>query len=261
MVHQSPQARNTFTKQPRKYENSAADAVSGFPLSRGAMFIQAASRFEFFVRSEVEDLALRASNHAKKFSHLPKEMRDNLLRLSAMVLESPRKFRMASQVTNIVGTLARNLSGEDGPGEINHRCLSITSENMRASVIKDLFGRLGVKDIWQRIGQNAQVQVYLEMTDANQVSSACQSRLNQAMDRRNSFAHSGDSITWPSADELRALFAFLTELARAISSVIPVSELALKAVSDDIKARAGDVQAGADEAVVVELIDDHPVGS
>ena len=74
------------------------------------MHLLCVSRFEAFVRSEVEDLALRASQNAAKFSHLPKIMRQNVTELAAAVLGEPRKYRMENLVVNIAQTLARNLS-------------------------------------------------------------------------------------------------------------------------------------------------------
>lgn len=212
-----------------------ASSAGGFPLARGALFIQALARFEGFVRLEIENLALKASNNAGKYRFLPRDMREALQRFSALVIESPAKYRMRSQIESIVCTLSKNFDGSDSPGEINYRCLSITHENMRSSTIQELFGRLGVKDIWRRLGQSPQLQVYLEQTDAAQVSNTCSAKLNKFVDRRNSFTHSADSVTWPSDAEVKELFSFLREVGRAISQLIPVAELDLKKISEDLQ--------------------------
>jgi len=224
-----------FFEAANALNDTIRESLPGLPVVRGAMFVQAISRFESFARQEVEDLSLRASNNAEKYAHLPKAMRENLQLMAAMVLGNPRKYRMDGQVETIVKTLATNLDGSSKKGEINSRCLSITTENIRSSVLDELFRRLGIEDLWARIGANPELQIYLEQPDAAQASGGCQKRLNVAVERRNSIVHNPESVTWPSTTEVTDLLDLLKHLGSALSRQIPVFELRLKSVSEDIK--------------------------
>ena len=204
------------------------EAQPGIPVLRGAIFVQVISRFEAFVRQEVEDLTVRASTNVERFSHLPKEMKENLTIQAATVLANPKRFRMDRFVVTIARTMARNLDDTSDRGEVNQFCMSLTADNMRSSTVDELFKRFGITDVWNRIGTNPAVQIFLQQTNPAQATTTCQKRLNAAVDRRNQIAHGSATITWPSMDEVRSLVNLLRNIGIAMSSLIPVYEIQLR---------------------------------
>lgn len=203
-------------------------AQVGIPSLRGALFVLCVARFESLIRNQIEDLALRASQNVDVFSQLPSAMRDNLQRLAADVIGSPKKYRMETHVKSIAVTLARNLSNESERGEINNYCMSITHDNMRAETLGGLFERFGIKDTWSRVGFDTDLQVLLQLHQPDAVTSSAKKRLNAAIESRNRFSHPSGTVIWPSATDVSDLVALLVCIGRAVSKLIPVYEIQLK---------------------------------
>lgn len=197
---------------------------SAFPTMYGGLYVVVAGRFESYVKNVIEDLAVRVAQKTKAFDDLPRDMRDNLTMLTGRALHSPKKFRMEKFVQVMVSNLSRNMGSPSDLTAINQYCLTITEENMRASTVDELFRRLGIKDIWERIAQNPQIQTFLGTYDSNKARAECEAELNQLMEQRNQFAHPSASTTWPSEDQITRIVEFLEKVAAAISTQVPVCE-------------------------------------
>lgn len=238
------ETESSFVVAANQANEALRDAQAGLPVLRGAMFAQSISRFEIYVKNQIEDLVVRASFNAQKFSHLSRELRENAVVQSALVLGNPKKFRMERFVSTIARTMAQNITDESAPGVINQYCISLTSENMRASTLDELFRRIGISDAWSRIGTSTDVQILLQQPDASQASTVSQKRLNTAIERRNQIIHPSTGITWPSRDEVADLINLLVGLGKAISSNIPIFEMRLKEKSDAAAGGATTATAG-----------------
>jgi hypothetical protein len=205
-----------FLRAALNVHKAIRSAQFGMPALPGAVHLLCVARFEAFIRSEIEDLALRASQNVAKFSHLPRAMQQNLRELAADVLADPRKHRMEGSVSDIAATLAKNLADTSAPGEINHKCVSITYQNMSSEMVHNLFLRLDCKDVWPRIGSESDVQLHLQTFQKEQAESTAKHLLNKAIEDRNRVAHSAGSTTWPSIGDAQQLIDFMICLGRAL---------------------------------------------
>lgn len=161
---------------------------------------------------------------------------------TAIVMQSPRKYQHGDgAVASFTKNLAANLSAEATIDNINYQCLSITETNMKPDTLTDLYDRIGAKEIWKKLGQQASIQAYFMTQDPTNAESLAKQKLTALMDDRNSIAHPSTSIVWPDTEVVRKYIAFLDVLAAALSSVSSVFAATLCRNEQDtqVTARAG----------------------
>lgn len=219
---------NEFAKTSVKLHALSKENHSNLVVLNGTLLLFMAGRFESFVRSTFEELCIKTSEKADRFIHLPKEMRTNLITYTAEVISNPRKYGHADHgVRNFVRVLSDNLSDSSELKEINHTCISITSANMKPDVLSDLFERVGVKNIWEKISQQAKVQLFFETHDAPKARKDAERFLTGLMEKRNSIAHPSSSVTWPDQEYVARTAEFLKVIGNALVESLEVIEFDL----------------------------------
>jgi hypothetical protein len=194
----------------------------------GTMILYLGGRFEYFVRSEFEEMCDTIAAKCNSYDLLPKEMRQSLIVRTAEVMSNPRKYGHADNgVETFISNLAQNLSDKTRILRINSQCLSITYENMRPTILQDLFDRVGAKELWTSIGEQAAVKVLFETNNSGQARNEAQSRLNKFMDTRNTIAHPSGNITWPGVADIEGYIQFFEVLAGALSQIAQVYTVSL----------------------------------
>ena len=194
----------------------------------GAMILYLAGRFEFYVRERFEQACEAIGVKCASLDHLPKPMKESLILMTAEVMLKPRKFGHAENgVESFVKRLAANMSATDGVNDINHECLSITTENMRPCVLKELFDRVGCKDIWQMIGEQACVRSHFATVQVPDAKSKCTKYLEEFMDVRNKIAHPSANVEWPNLAKVGEYITYFEVLGKAFSDVVELHEISI----------------------------------
>jgi RiboL-PSP-HEPN len=220
--------RDEFLTAAETMHQESRNCRSDLVILPGTLLLYLAGRFEDFIRTIFEDLCDRLVNRCNRFADLPKDLRDNAVIYTAEVISSYRKYGHGEgAVSSFVECLASNLSDAQPLTKINSQCLSITTENMRADVLADLFKRIGVKTLWDKIGEQAPVQTHFETIDRSDASSRAQKYLNEFMRSRNYIAHPSANITWPDMPKLIDSISFFRMLSSAISLVLDAYEVTL----------------------------------
>lgn len=179
------------------------------PVLNGTLLLYISGQFEIFVKSTFEELCTNIAQKAERFSHLPKEMRENLIKYTAEVISNPRKYGHADLgVRAFVKVLSDNLSDESELNAINSSCISITNENMRPQILADLFKRVGVKNVWEKISEQAKMQMFFETHDSAVARKKAEALLNEVMTVRNGVAHPTSSFSWPDHDFIKSAIRF-----------------------------------------------------
>ena len=191
----------------------------------GTLLLFITGRFESFVRETFEEYCRNLTERVERYSQLPKEMREGLLKYTSEVISNPRRYGHAENgVKSFVKIMNNNLHDET-PVEINYKCLSITSENMRPDVLSDLFKRAGVKNLWEKLAQQSKFQLFWTSNDAASVRKQSEAYLNSLMETRNSIAHPSTSITWPDSEAIEKALQFFMTFGTVLIDVLPVYEL------------------------------------
>jgi HEPN superfamily RiboL-PSP-like protein len=178
-----------------------AEGHRDVPILNGVLLLYLAGRFENFVREIFEDLCDSLAGQFQDFTHLPKQMRENLVKFTAEVIANPRKYGHAENgVIAFVKTLSDNLNGVPVAG-VNSKCLSITTENMWPDTVSEIFGRIGANKVWERIGQQASVQLFFQVDQPEKATQEAKKVLGELMELRNKIAHPSAGIIWPSTEQ------------------------------------------------------------
>lgn len=219
---------DSFFSTAFKIKEQSIACHSHFVILSGTIVLYLGGRFEFFIKCIFEDLCDRVAVNCKKFEHFPREMRDNLIKLTAEVMSNPRKYGHADQgVKSFIKIMAQNLNDEEEIKQINSKCLSITYENMRADTIEDLFNRIGFKGIWKRLSQQARLIAFHQCQDGNETENITKAYLNSFMNSRNSIAHPTVGVEWPDSSKVKDYISFFEALCFSLSELIPVIEQGL----------------------------------
>lgn len=207
---------------------NAKESAPDLVILTGTLLLYLGGRFEFFVRTEFEFLCRRVAIKCETFKNLPREMRENIITMTAKVIAEPRRYGHAEQgVKAFIKNLA-DILGEDAKlQEVNSECLSITDSNMRADVLEDLYSRIGAKGIWDKIAQQAKVMVFFDTGDAGEARKKAKVLLDSFMELRNKIAHPSVAIEWPDSSQVREYIDFFELLAVAISDITSLYEVAL----------------------------------
>ena len=219
------QIASGFIERAAQVHDSVNECHADLVVLSGAMVLYLGGRFEFYVRERFEQACDNIASKCASIKDLPTAMRENLVKLTAEVMSSPRKYGHGEKgVEAFVKSLAENMSETAGLKNINRQCLSITSENMRPDILGDLFGRIGLKEIWRTIAEQAYVRLHFGQTQVDKTQKCCRDFLNDFMDVRNTIAHPSSNVQWPDTSKVEEYIEYFDGVTRAISEVVAMHE-------------------------------------
>jgi hypothetical protein len=205
-------------KASAKESNRSATKVPGI------LLLYVCGRFEFFVRELIEDLAVRIAANANKFDELPAKLQHALIKGTSQIMGNHGRYGKSPAERDLyIKNLAKNIGSNDLT-VINKECVSITDSNMRPDVIKDLFSKVGISNLWESIGQQNSLKILFEETNSENVKRKSIRSIEEMMTTRNSVAHPSSSLSWPAAEKLEGDIEFLKTLAQIF---IEIGELEL----------------------------------
>ncbi|WP_146005492.1 HEPN domain-containing protein [Erwinia sp. B116] len=208
-----------------KLHSTSRNNHSNLVILNGTLLLFITGRFESFVRDTFEEYCKNLTERVDKFSDLPNDMKVNLMKYTSEVISNPRRYGHADNGVKAFVRVMNNNLHDISPVEINYQCLSITSENMRAGVLSDLFQRAGVKNILEKLSQQSKLQLHWGSKDSALVSKSSEKYLNSLMELRNSIAHPSTSITWPDSEAINKALDFFRVFSTVLIDVLPVFEL------------------------------------
>ena len=228
---------NKFLELAENVHLKSREANVGMVFIPGTIVLYLGGRFEYFVKTLFEELSMSIAIKCTKFDYLPKEYKENLISLTSEVIKSPAKYGHGENgVKTFITNLSDNINGSLIT-DINTKCLSITSENMRPQILSDLFSRIGVKEIWVKLGQQARLQSFFETADSSKAQKDATKCLNDFMDIRNKVAHPSGSFQWPDTKTVMHYIEYFEMLAKQICDVATVYEASLVAQGLEKKAK------------------------
>lgn len=168
---------SSFIKKSIELHKSIIEGQAGSVKIPGTLILYLGGRFEDFMRSLFEDLAIQVANNSSNFKSLPSNMREALIRDTSEVIANPRKFNHGEGARD---TFIKNLSDNihlNNLSEINAQCLSITSANMRPDIINELFSKVGLKEVWRKVGEQAKIKTHFGTDASQQAENDCKKYL------------------------------------------------------------------------------------
>ena len=200
--------------------NQTNQCITAFTKVEGSLILYVAGRFENYVRTIFEETCVKISENKGSYQALNKNMKDNIVKFTAEVIANPRKYNHGEGgVTTFVKNLYENIIN-DNITEINYQCLSITTENMKSSIIQELFERIGICKIWESISEQSALKIFFKSTDRDFTANRAKKMLDALMRLRNDIAHPSNGITWPDSNKIIEYISFLDVLAGVIKEVV-----------------------------------------
>ncbi|HEX7415544.1 MAG TPA: HEPN domain-containing protein [Bacteroidia bacterium] len=215
---------NEFLLSAEDVHIKSREANIGMAFIPGTIVLYLGGRFEFFIKTIFEELCINIAIKCKKFDYLPKEFKESLITQTSEVIKSPAKYGHGDNGRNtFITNLSNNINGIEIT-DINAKCLSITSENMRSQILADLFNRIGAKEIWMKLSQQAKLQVFFETADPSKAQKDASKFLNDFMDMRNKVAHPSGSFQWPDTNAVLYQINYFEMLGKVILELCSVYE-------------------------------------
>jgi hypothetical protein len=218
-----------FGQAARELRTVIRDSSGEQAVLSGTLVLFLAGRFEHFVRMTLQNVCDGIASKCQTFEDLPDKMRKSLIYHTAEVVMAPHKYGFDSvQATGFIIALAGNSTATAGLGQVNSACLTVTQNNMTPGTMADLFGRIGVKDIWNDVGKQARMKLLFGLGADVEATNRAKMRLEELMTLRNQIAHPSGTPTFPDPDQVQAYVEFVRTLA---SVLIDVSRVQVAAFS------------------------------
>jgi HEPN superfamily RiboL-PSP-like protein len=187
------------------------------------MLLYIAGRFEFLIRSLVENAAAEWFSRAASFADLPKPLKDSLKSGTLEICRSPTRFGYSElEASALLFNLADSMRASQQSPDIKANVISMTDANMRPKVLADLLKRVEVVNFWREVGKQTTMKLHLNSMDESQCADLVQNELNAIMEARNQIAHPTSSTTFLDHTIVRGHVQLLKKLAQVTKEIIDV---------------------------------------
>lgn len=214
--------QDSFTRAAHDLHSFSGKVRTDLPILVGSLLLYACGRFEYFVGELVRASADREIAKAGSYAEIPKEIQGSLReRLIAVLSDSGKFSYLGVSDQQLAETLSRIVAADDNvsPTNVPTSVLALTESNMRAQILKEVFGRAGRKDVWSDISKQAPLRTHFDATSEGTCKTKATNFLDELMRLRNSIAHPTGTLNFPSPEEALKLCGSLRALSRAISDV------------------------------------------
>lgn len=203
---------------------TAALLRTDLPILSGSLLLYVCGRFEFFVREVVTSLADELTAQAPTYADLPAKVQEELRARTLDVAQSPSKYGYSKAASNqLLLNLAQILVLPGVPMTgLSSQVLSITDSNMHSRAVAEIFKRVNISDLWNELGKQAPLKVFLAEGSERRCTVAVMSRLDLIMQERNGVAHPTASTSFPDPDQVLELVEFFQVLSRVMVDVVKV---------------------------------------
>lgn len=198
-----------------------SQSVSDFPIICGGLQVVLGGRFESFVREVFEDVADAIAQKATTYQALPDQMKKSMRECTVDAIQNQNRYAFTdSDIAEFVRNLADSMNGTVTPVQINSRCMSLTSTNMRPKAFKDLLKRIGYADIWEKMSAQADLLAYCGTMEVRSAGSTLTEKLDRIMVQRNGVTHPNvgstwsAGTTWPTLEQVEQDVEFLEVFAK-----------------------------------------------
>lgn len=213
---------SNFLESAGKLHDTSREVRTDLPVLVGSLLLYACGRFEYFVGELVRTVADKEVAKAGSYGGLSKELRESLRARLLIVLGDPGKYsHLRLSDRTLAETLSRVITADEDevPSSIPTGIVASTDANMRSQVLKDVFSRVGIKDVWSDISKQAPLRTHFGTATESACRSAATNFLDDLMRLRNSIAHPTNVLEFPSPESALEKCQSLRALSRAVSDV------------------------------------------
>src|SRR5450759_2898950 len=93
---------------------------------------------------------------------------------------------------------------------------------MWPDTLGEIFTRIGATKVWERVGQQAPVQLFLQVDQPEKATSEARRVLTKFMELRNQIAHPSGNLEWPRIEETLHYLDYCDVVAQALADICTV---------------------------------------
>lgn len=218
----SKEGQSVFVQAALNLHGVSDEVRTDLPILVGSLLLYTCGRFEYFVGELVRATADKEVAKVDSYANIPKDVRESLRARLLIVLSEPGKYshlRLSDQ--QLAATLSKIVAADENeaPSDVPTGILASTDANMRPQILKDVFARVGMKNLWNDISKQAPLRTHFGAASEGACKTAATNFLEELMRLRNSIAHPTASLSFPSPERALEMCASLRALSRAISDV------------------------------------------
>ena len=183
------------------------------PSLDGSVLLLAAA-FEQYISDVMVAYSADLPTKIVAYSQLPDAVQSNNEQLTGEALSRRRSRFTAYELQRFVDNL-RNCHMNLTPYTLNGEAMALNDRNLNANILKNLFNRLGIVDIWDVVGSTLYLSQWYGIASSKNAVSRAKNDLNEFINNRNRIAHSVGRIT-PGPVVVREYLGFQRSLAESL---------------------------------------------
>ena len=188
------------------------------PILNGSVLLLAAA-LEQFVTNIMVSFSDILPNIISKYENLPERIRFNNERMTGQAIGDGRyRSRFEDyELPRLIENL-RNCQAGEIPYVLNGEALALHNRNLNPDTLGELTGRLGIRDLWDKIGSAEALREWAKEQNIEPGKSIVSTRLTEFIETRNQIAH-GLGDTSPGSNVIHNFLQFETALAKSLVEV------------------------------------------
>ncbi len=193
----------------------------GLSLACEGAYLSACAQFEQGVRDLIEEAAIQALAAKGSFSNLPSEMQKEHTKGCGNILRQLHldKFTHLTE-SRIIAVLHGCVVEAPASPSLIVEVFSSNDRNFKPDVLKEHVKRLGVNDLWNKLGQQQSIQAHFSTTSSTDATRFARERLERIMDNRNVIVHRGRGFAPPSDAETKECANYCSALLEGLAHVL-----------------------------------------
>ena len=189
------------------------------PILNGSVLLLAAA-LEQFITDIIVAFSGNLPNIVSKYENLPERILLNNERMTGQAIGDDR-YRNRFEVyerPRLIENL-RNCQAGKVPYVLNGEALALHNRNLNPDTLQELTGRLGIRDLWGKIGSAEALQEWATQEYAEPGNSIASTRLKEFIKARNQIAHGVGNASLGS-NVVRNFLRFEIALAKSLLEVL-----------------------------------------
>ena len=188
------------------------------PVLNGSVLLLAAV-LEQFVTDTIVEFSDNLPNVVPKYEDLPERIRSNNEQMTGQAIGDGRyrnrfeDYELPRLVENL-----RNCQAGEVPYVLNGEALALHNRNLNPDTMSQLMGRLGIRNLWDKIGSAEALRQWAIQENAVPSESIARTRLDELIQARNQIAHSAGNAN-PGSNVVRNFLRYETALAKSLVEV------------------------------------------
>ena len=209
---QPPKSSNTPTESLRRLVTQIGQR--GLQPSLDGSILLLAAAFEEFISDVMIAYSRDLPTHIVAYINLSPGIRSHNEQQTGRALSRLRSRFTAFELVYFVQNLSDCQAGKL-PYVLNGEAMALNDRNLSSGVLKELFNRLGVPDIWDIVGTTGHLVQWYRITSTTTAVSQAKTDLNDFIKTRNQIAH-GVGNTIPGPEVVRDYLGFQRMLAASL---------------------------------------------